>query len=288
MRTLSVLSVTDTGIGIRAEDQEVVFEEFRQVEGTTGDYLAEGTGLGLAITKRLVEQQGGKSPCRAKPAKAADLLLPCPWDPKHPRKSSRAQSSGNRLTAAGGSRGRPLILIVDDEVPARELLASYLEPEYRIAMAESGVEALKKAQQLRPDAITLDVLMPGGTGFETLVALREMPETANISDHHRFDHDQKQVGFALGAADYLIKPIRKPALLETIRKHVPTSAADDDTSILRSTTTLELWIVGGDPALRGIRDLRACKVGAQSFGSALFKICERGIARSAHARHGRF
>jgi CheY-like chemotaxis protein len=111
-------------------------------------------------------------------------------------------------------------------------------------MAASGVEVVQKAQQLRPDAITLDVLMPGGTGFETLVALREMPETANIPILIVSIVDQKQVGFALGAADYLIKPIRKPALLETIRKHVPTSAADDDASILLvddDPRTLELF-----------------------------------------------
>jgi CheY-like chemotaxis protein len=122
------------------------------------------------------------------------------------------------------------VLVVDDEGSARELLASYLEPEYRVAVAESGVEALKKAQQLRPDAITLDVLMPGSSGFETLAALRKNPETAGIPVIVLSIVDQKQVGFALGAADYLIKPVRKSELLETIRRHVPSPA--DDSSIL--------------------------------------------------------
>ena len=109
---------------------------------------------------------------------------------------------------------------MDDELPARELLASYLEEEYQTATAASGAEAVKKALQLLPDTITLDVLMSGGNGFETLVALRKSPETANIPIIIVSIVDQKQVGFALGAADYLIKPIRKPVLLETIRKHV--------------------------------------------------------------------
>ena len=98
-------------------------------------------------------------------------------------------------------------------------------------MAESGAEAVKKAQQLRPDAITLDVLMPGGNGFETLVALRKAPDTANIPIIIVSIVDQRQVGFALGAADYLMKPIRKPVLLEAIRKHVLPSE-DDDAAIL--------------------------------------------------------
>jgi CheY-like chemotaxis protein len=84
---------------------------------------------------------------------------------------------------------------------------------------------------LRPDAITLDVMMPGSNGFETLVALRKNPETATIPVIIVSIVDQKQVGFALGADDYVIKPVRKPALLETIRRHVP-SPADDDSSIL--------------------------------------------------------
>lgn len=90
---------------------------------------------------------------------------------------------------------------------------------------------MKKAQQLRPDAITLDVMMLGGSGFETMIALRTNPETANIPIIIVSIVDQKQVGFALGAADYLIKPIRKTVFLETIRKHVPYQE-DDDAAIL--------------------------------------------------------
>ena len=83
-------------------------------------------------------------------------------------------------------------------------------PTIVIALAQSGAEAVAKAQQLLPDAITLDILMPGGSGFETLVALRRTPETANIPIIIVSIVDQKKVGFALGATDYLIKPIQKP------------------------------------------------------------------------------
>jgi CheY-like chemotaxis protein len=109
-------------------------------------------------------------------------------------------------------------------------------------MADSGPEAVRKAQQLLPDAITLDVLMPGGSGFETLVALRKTPETASIPIIIVSIVDQKRVGFALGAADYLIKPIRKPMLLDTIRKHVPLHADDDQAILLvdDDPRTLEL------------------------------------------------
>jgi PAS domain S-box-containing protein len=223
------LSVTDTGIGIRPEDQKVVFEEFRQVEGSAGD-TQQGTGLGLAITKRLVEQQGGQISLESELGRGSRFTFSlmaveptsavCPIE--GPAKSSLITNSG-RLTR--------LVLIVDDEVPARELLASYLDPEYRVAMAASGVEAIKEAQRLWPDAIILDVIMPGSDGFETLVALRKNPATADIPVIIVSIVDQKQVGFALGAADYLIKPVRKSILLDSMRKYVPVPA-DEDSSIL--------------------------------------------------------
>jgi CheY-like chemotaxis protein len=223
------VSVTDTGTGIRPEDQEVIFDEFRQGEGTA-DGVHEGTGLGLAITRRLVEQQGGRITLQSEFGKGSCFTFCLPA--VEPRAEVHAVEEPTRASVTIDSgRLTPLVLIVDDEVPARELLASYLEPEYRVAMAESGVEALKEAQRLRPDAITLDVMMPGSDGFETLVALRKNPATADIPVIILSIVDQKQVGFALGATDYLIKPVRKPMLLETIRRHVP-APADEDSSIL--------------------------------------------------------
>jgi signal transduction histidine kinase/CheY-like chemotaxis protein len=224
------ISVTDTGIGIRLEDQEVVFEEFRQIEGNT-DAASEGTGLGLAITKRLVEQQGGKISLESEPGKGSRFSFTLPAGSRTTTLLLPNKAASNPDAMMAASREKPLILVIDDEIPARELLASYLDPDYQIVMAESGAEALQKARQLRPDAITLDVLMPGGDGFETLVALRRSPETAKIPIIIVSIVDQKQVGFALGAADYLIKPIRKPELLQSIRKHV-LPHADDDSAIL--------------------------------------------------------
>ena len=250
-------SVTDTGIGIRPEDRQAIFEEFRQVEGSDNDNQ-QGTGLGLAITKRLVEEQGGQISVDSELGKGSRFTFTL--------LAAESTSKGTTITepakislSAPACRLIPLLLIVDDESSARELLASYLEPEYSVVMAESGSEAIEKATQLRPDAITLDLLMPGASGFETLVALRNAPETANTPIIILSVEDEKRMGFALGAADYLIKPVRKPELLEAVRKHMP-PPTDDDASIL---------VVDDDPRARELLEttLRAAGYETQSVSS---------------------
>jgi len=110
-------------------------------------------------------------------------------------------------------------------------LANYLGSEYQVAMAQSGAEALAKAKELCPDAIVLDVLMDNGDGFDVLTVLRKDPETCDLPVIILSVIDRKRVGFALGATDYLVKPIPKSVLLETFNKHVP-SRVDDDAAIL--------------------------------------------------------
>jgi CheY-like chemotaxis protein/anti-sigma regulatory factor (Ser/Thr protein kinase) len=286
------VSVADSGIGIRPEDQKVIFDEFRQVEGSP-DGVHEGTGLGLAITKRLVEQQGGHISVESELGKGCRFTFTLPAAESKSKVQVVLEPARVPVLAASG-RLTPLLLIVDDEASSRELLASYLEPEYRLAMAESGVEALKKAQQLRPDAITLDVLMPGSTGFETLAALRKNPETAHIPVIILSIVDQKQVGFALGAADYLIKPVRKPTLLEAIRRHVP-SPADDDSSILmvdddpKSLELLEEALRAAGYETQGVRSgKRALEVLAnKAVGAILLDLLMPGMDGFEVIRHVR-
>jgi PAS domain S-box-containing protein len=234
------ISVADSGVGIRAEDHAVIFEEFRQVEGPDGS-TQEGTGLGLSITKRLVEQQGGRISLESEFGKGSLFTFTLPVASRGSR-SQPVNEPPSLPIVPGEARGKPLILVVDDEIAARELLASYLSPEYRIATAESGVDAIQKAQQFRPDAITLDVMMPGSNGFETLTSLRQDPETAKIPIIIVSVVDQKQVGFALGATDYLIKPISKSAVLESIQKYVQPKSDEEETILLvdDDSETLEL------------------------------------------------
>lgn len=220
------ISVTDTGIGIRPEDQKLVFEEFRQIEGASQDPANRGTGLGLAITKRLVEQQGGAITLKSELGKGSCFSFTLPagsraLPPQAPRPN----------TVPDVSPRKPLVLIVGNETSARELLAHHLEGEYQVAMVRSGAEVLAKTKELCPDAIALDVLMDNGDGFDVLTLLRDDPQTRDTPVIILSVVDRKRVGFALGATDYLVKPIRKSVLLETFNKYVP-SRIDDDAAIL--------------------------------------------------------
>jgi PAS domain S-box-containing protein len=224
------ISVADTGVGIRAEDQAVIFDEFRQVEGPA-ETTQQGTGLGLTITKRLVEQQGGKISLESEFGKGSRFTFTLPAGPRRSGTPS-VNDLPSPLIVAGEVRGKPLILVVDDEITARELLASHRYLEYQVGMAESGEEAVQQAGQLSPDAITPNGMTPGGNGLETLAALKKASETTNVPITLISIVDQKQIGFALGAVDDLIKPVRKPELLKTIEKYVRPESHEDE-AVLR-------------------------------------------------------
>jgi signal transduction histidine kinase/CheY-like chemotaxis protein len=232
------VSVSDTGVGIRPEDQEMVFEEFRQVDG---EAKSEGTGLGLAITRRLVELQGGKIWLESEAGKGSRFSFTLPISSAAGNEATAQPQPDASNAQIADDRDYPLILIVDDDGPARELLAGYLEPAgYRIAMAGSASEAMEKARQLLPAAITLDVLMPRENGFRILLSLKGNPETAQIPIIMVSVLDQQKTGFALGATDYLVKPVERSVLLTAIHKHTwplevpqpPVLVVDDDPAAL--------------------------------------------------------
>ncbi|HVH85814.1 MAG TPA: response regulator [Terriglobales bacterium] len=232
------ISVTDTGIGLAPDDQEVIFEEFRQVESSTTK-LNEGTGLGLAITKRLVEQHGGKITVSSELGKGSTFTVSFPIS-HEPAPEPAKWAPVDRERVSGEEK--PLVLVVDDDSSAQELLATFLRDEYRVAIASNGKEAIAKAAELQPDCITLDILMPGRSGLDTLERLRTKPETADIPVVIVSIVDEENVGFALGAASYFVKPVKQDALLAAIRQHVKAKSPSD----------AEILIIDDDPHCRDL------------------------------------
>jgi PAS domain S-box-containing protein len=197
--------VADTGIGIPATEHEAIFDSFHQV-GTTTKGVREGTGLGLAITKRLVEQHGGRIWLESEPGKGSRFFFTMPL------------KLGD-VPLADPEKEALLILTVEDEGAAQELLVSHLEAAgYRVKTISSGVEAVRVASALGPDVITLDLLMPGKTGWETLAELKMSAVTAAIPVIIVSVVEERKKGLSMGAADYLVKPVSREQLLASIRR----------------------------------------------------------------------
>ncbi len=195
-------SVGDTGIGIAPEDHDAVFDTFRQVSPTTRG-VREGTGLGLAIVKRLVEMHGGTIRLESERNKGSRFSFTMPV--------SHATDSG-----------QPTVLIIEDEPSARELMQNYLEPlGIRVEMARNAREGVSRARELRPDVITLDLLLPGGTGWNVLRDLRQLTDTSGIPVIVISVLDEEQSAMDAGATAYLRKPLKRDLLVRALRQHCP-------------------------------------------------------------------
>jgi PAS domain S-box-containing protein len=228
------VTVGDTGIGIPADERQSIFESFHQVGATTKG-VREGTGLGLAIAKRLVEQHGGRIWVESEKGKGSRFHFSLPLKGIRSADTERPSES-----AANRRGGKAVILVVEDNHSSQELMVSYLESEgYATLTANTGAEALRIAREIQPGAITLDMLMPGRSGWEILNDLKSSPATAHIPIVIVSVLEEAKMGFALGASDYLLKPLAKEVLLESIRKLVPMTAGgkvlvvDDDDHALQ-------------------------------------------------------
>jgi PAS domain S-box-containing protein len=205
--------VADNGIGIPAEEHEAIFSSFHQV-GTTTKGVREGTGLGLAITKRLVEQHGGRIWVQSEPGKGSHFYFTLPLKAEEPD-----------YGVSGKLGDAPLVLVVEDEGAAQELLLSHLEEAgYRAVTVGTGAEAVRAVREIHPDVITMDVLLPGKNGWQVLEELKQSPATASIPVIIVSVVEERKKGLSIGAADYLVKPVSKEHLLEAIRRVLATSS----------------------------------------------------------------
>jgi signal transduction histidine kinase/CheY-like chemotaxis protein len=202
-------AVADTGIGMTAEQQAKLFEEFTQADSSTARRYG-GTGLGLAITRKLARMMGGDVTVQSEPGKGSifSVRLPAGADT-----AARSATNGSRAPSSD------CVLVVDDDATARELIAEHLKAEgFAVVTAAGGLEGLKLAKELRPIAITLDVMMPDLDGWSVLAALRQDPELAEIPVIMITILDEHRRGVALGAAGYLTKPIDRERLSRMVSR----------------------------------------------------------------------
>jgi PAS domain S-box-containing protein len=195
------LEVSDTGVGISPEDLGRLFVDFQQLDATAAKRY-QGTGLGLALTKRLVEAQGGRVGLESTPGQGSTFFAVLPRIP------------------AGIASAHATVLAIEDQRLERALLTRMLQGAgYAVETAVSGEEALEKCRRWRFDAITLDLLLPDGPGWELLEQIRKIA-------HHRTTPvivvsmlDQKDLQRApLAVQGYLTKPIEGKALWDALEK----------------------------------------------------------------------
>jgi signal transduction histidine kinase/CheY-like chemotaxis protein/HAMP domain-containing protein len=255
------IAVADTGIGMTPEQQAKLFEEFTQADSSTARQYG-GTGLGLAITRKLARMMGGDVTVTSEPGKGSVFTVRLPAGADAQARTSTGASDAHRSPTAG------CVLVIDDDATAREFIADHLKAEgFSVATAAGGVEGLKLAKDLRPTAITLDVMMPDLDGWSVLAALRKDPELAEIPVIMITIVDEQRRGVALGAAGYLTKPIdreRLHRLVSQFRAEVPPTRVlvveDDAVQRERMRGWLEgpQWIVreaeNGREALKRIQE----------------------------------
>jgi signal transduction histidine kinase/CheY-like chemotaxis protein len=201
-----VLSVSDTGPGIAAADHELIFEEFRQV-GDAASRLG-GTGLGLALTRRLVEVHGGQISVRSALGEGTTFSVRLPGP-------VRELSTEDPIPA--GTHG---VLIIDDDANAVDLLRTYLQSAgYAVGVAASGESGLAVARAQPPDAILLDLHLPGMDGWQVLHSIRADPQLRDIPIFIVSVFDERLAGQAVGAVDYFVKPVNRSRLLARLAEH---------------------------------------------------------------------
>jgi len=209
-----VFRVSDTGIGITAEQQRKIFEPFAQAEaGTTRNF--GGTGLGLALTRHFARLMGGDLAVESESGLGSSFFFRVPRE-VDPHLETAVTSGAD---PARGSRGT--VLIIDDDPVARDLVRRMLEKEgFRAETAANGPDGLRMAKELLPTMITLDVMMPQMDGWAVLGALKEDPALREIPVIMLSIVDNRNLGIALGASEYLTKPVERERLIAILQKYV--------------------------------------------------------------------
>ncbi|WZO95892.1 PAS domain S-box protein [Isosphaeraceae bacterium EP7] len=211
------MEISDSGIGMTPEQLGKLFQPFSQADASTTRKYG-GTGLGLTITRRFCRMMGGDVTARSELGLGSTFEIRLPASVVAPAADPEVSGPPARQLPEAGPGS--LVLVIDDDPVVHDLLRRTLEKEgFRVVCARGGPEGIALARDIRPDVITLDVLMPGMDGWSVLTALKAEPELADTPVIMLTMIDDKNLGYALGASDYLTKPIDRERLSLILSKY---------------------------------------------------------------------
>jgi len=215
------IAISDTGIGMSEEQLGRLFQAFSQADASTTKKFG-GTGLGLVITRHFCRLLGGDISVASRMGAGSTFTITLPDQASEPHQSAapaEADLELPRTNSIDTALNAVTVLVVDDDPAARDLLTTNLGREgYRTVQARGGEEALELARKLRPDAITLDVLMPKKDGWSVLGALKADPELCDIPVIMVTVAPDRGIGLSLGAAEVMTKPVDRAELTSLLRQ----------------------------------------------------------------------
>ncbi len=230
------LAVTDTGIGMTDEQREKLFEEFTQADASTSRKYG-GTGLGLALSRRFCRMMGGDITVASQAGKGSTFTIVLPTQVTDAKNAPEKIETPTEPLATSAKK----VVVIDDEPTARDLLHRLLRAEgFQVLTAGGGEEGLRLVKAIHPDLITLDVIMPGMDGWAVLTELKANPETADIPVIVLTILDDKNLGYTLGAADYLTKPIDRERLSNILARYRNANAQHHALVVEDDATTREM------------------------------------------------
>ncbi len=217
-RAMVQITISDTGIGMSPDQLGRLFQAFSQADASTTKKFG-GTGLGLAITRHFCRLLGGDISVASRAGVGSTFTIVIPDHAAVPPRSEAAnEQSAEPTPSSHDDSGSITVLVVDDDAASRDLLTTNLRREgYRTVQARGGDEALELALKLRPDAITLDVLMPKTDGWAVLGALKANPELCDIPVIMVTVAPDRGIGLSLGAAEVMTKPVDRAELTSLLR-----------------------------------------------------------------------
>ena len=214
-QSLIDFQISDSGIGMTSEQVDKVFKPFTQADEKTTRKFG-GTGLGLTITKMFSEMMGGGITLSSVINEGTTFTVTIPKIVIDPKKLKEEAKENSQTTTEGSFT----ILVIDDDPNAQELMKKFLLKEnYMVLQATSGHDGLDLAAKHLPDLITLDVMMPEMDGWEVLAALQNNETTKNIPVIMLTLANEPDIGYSLGATDYLTKPVDWGRLSRILEKH---------------------------------------------------------------------